>query len=38
MKINWKTCFRTGATIFLVFLAIHYWPAGVRLAAMLLGA
>jgi len=25
MKIEWKSCFRLGLTVFLTFLAIHYW-------------
>ena len=25
MKIEWKSCLRLGVTVFLTFLAIHYW-------------
>lgn len=25
MKIEWKSCFRLGVTVFLTFLAIYYW-------------
>ena len=25
MKIEWKSCFRLGVTVFLTFLAIRYW-------------
>ena len=25
-KIDWRTCFRIGASIFILFLCIHYWP------------
>ena len=25
MKIEWKSCIRLGVTVFLTFLAIHYW-------------
>lgn len=25
-KIDWKTCFRVGASVFVLFLCIHYWP------------
>ena len=25
MRLEWKTCLRIGVTIFLLFLAIHYW-------------
>lgn len=38
MKISWKTCFQIGITAFLLFLAIHYWPAGVKLAGVLIQA
>ncbi len=27
MKLNWKTCFRIGLTVFLLYLAIYYWEA-----------
>lgn len=27
MKIEWKSCFRLGVTVFLTFLAIHYWSS-----------
>ena len=26
MKIEWKSCLRNGIGVFLVYLAIHYWP------------
>ena len=35
MKVSWKTCFQIGITIFILFLAIHYWPAAVKLAGVL---
>ncbi len=25
-KLDWKTCFRVGASVFVLFLCIHYWP------------
>lgn len=27
MKIEWKSCVRLGVTVFLTFLAIHYWSS-----------
>lgn len=27
MKLDWKTCFRVGVSIFVLFLCIHYWPS-----------
>lgn len=38
MKIEWKTCFRIGVTIFLLYLAVFYWKSAAGLAAALLGA
>ncbi len=38
MKLDWKTCFKVGATVFILFLGIHYWPAVTKLAGLLLGA
>ena len=25
-RIDWKTCFRVGVSVFVLFLCIHYWP------------
>ncbi len=38
MKIEWKSCFRLGVTVFLTFLAIHYWSRLAGLAVALAGA
>ncbi|MBE6036049.1 MAG: AI-2E family transporter [Clostridiales bacterium] len=27
MKLDWKTCFKIGCSVFLLYLAIHYWSA-----------
>ena len=35
MKLKWKTCFRAGVTVTVLFLIIHYWTAiaaGVEIA------
>ena len=38
MKIEWKSCFRLGATVFLTFLAIHYWSSLTGLIGVLFSA
>ena len=38
MKIEWKNCFRLGLTVFLTFLAIHYWSSLTGVVKILLGA
>ena len=38
MKIEWKGCFRLGVTVFVTFLAIHYWSSLTGLAGMVFGA
>lgn len=38
MKIEWKTCFRLGVTVFLTFLAIHYWSSLTGFLGMVAGA
>lgn len=38
MKIEWKGCFRLGVTVFVTFLAIHYWSSLTGLAGLIFGA
>ena len=38
MNITLKSCLRIALSIFLLYLAIHYWPAVSRLLGLLLGA
>lgn len=38
MKFEWKSCFRLGATVFLTFLAIHYWSSLTGLIGVLFSA
>lgn len=38
MKIEWKTCFKVGASIFLLYLAIIYWSTAASFAEMLIAA
>lgn len=38
MKIEWKTCWRLGASAFVFYLAVLYWPGVVHLFSTVLGA
>lgn len=38
MKIEWKNCFRLGLTVFLTFLAIHYWSSLTGFVGVLFSA
>lgn len=38
MKIEWKSCIRLGVTVFLTFLAVHYWSSLTGFVRMLFGA
>ncbi len=38
MNIEWKSCFRIGISIFLLYLCINYWAVAANLFALLLGA
>ena len=38
MKLEWKTCFKVGASAFLLYLCICYWPVVAGLVGTLLGA
>ncbi|MBE6785592.1 MAG: AI-2E family transporter [Ruminococcaceae bacterium] len=38
IKIDWKTCFRVGISVFAVFLAIHYWTSTASLIKTFLSA
>lgn len=38
MKVEWKTCWRVGASIFLLYLAIHYWPGLMGVLMTMVGA
>lgn len=38
MKIEWKSCFRVGASVFALYLCIHYWPWVSGFAGTLVGA
>lgn len=36
MKIEWKSCFRVGFSIFLLYLCIYYWPKASGILTLLL--
>ena len=38
MKIEWKSCFRLGVTVFLTFLAIYYWSSLTGFLGVIVGA
>lgn len=38
MKLTWKNCFMVGISVFLLYLAIHYWQSAATLVSALLGA
>ena len=38
MKIEWKSCFRIGFSIFRLYLCISYWSVAANLLSLLLGA
>lgn len=38
MKPEWKSCLKIGTTVFLLYLAIHYWENAAAFLGMLLGA
>lgn len=38
MKLEWKTCFRIGVSIFILYLCIFYWQSAANLLAAILGA
>ncbi|MBQ9083486.1 MAG: AI-2E family transporter, partial [Clostridia bacterium] len=38
MRISWKTCLKVAATVFLLYLGIHYWPEITRLGKACLSA
>ncbi len=38
MKLTWKTCLKVGISIFVLYIAIHYWEAAAGLVTAVLGA
>ena len=38
MKLRWADCFKVGISIFLLYLAVHYWQTAANLVSTLLGA
>lgn len=38
MKAGWKTCFRVGVSVFLLYLCIYYWPSVMNVLGILFHA
>lgn len=38
MKIEWKTCFKVGITLLLLYICIHFFPSFVSFLSTLIGA
>lgn len=38
MNLRWKTCLKIGASIFLLYLCITYWPNAEKLIGLMIGA
>ena len=38
MKLEWKTCFKVGISIFLLYICIHFFPTVISLLVKLIGA
>lgn len=38
MKIEWKSCFKVGVSIFILYLCIHYWTQAASLVGTVVGA
>ena len=38
MKIEWKTCWKVGVSVFLLYLCIHYWSGFMGFLGALIGA
>ncbi len=38
MRLEWKSCLRVAATVFLLYLAIYYWAGVMKLLGLVIGA
>lgn len=38
MKLRWADCFKVGVSIFVLYLAVHYWQTAANLVTALVGA
>ncbi len=38
MKLRWVDCFKVGVSIFVLYLAVHYWQTAANLVSALVGA
>jgi len=38
MKLRWTDCFKVGVSVFVLYLAVHYWQTAANLVSTLVGA
>lgn len=38
MKLTWKDCLKVGVSVFVLYLAVHYWQSAANFVATLFGA
>lgn len=38
MRVEWKSCFKIGVSIFILYLCIQYWPSAMGVVSTALGA
>ena len=38
MKLRWRDCFKVGVSVFVLYLAVHYWQTAANLVSTLVGA
>ena len=38
MKLRWRDCLKVGVSIFVLYLAVHYWQSAANLVSTLVGA
>ena len=38
MNVSWKSCLRIGASLFLLYLCINFWPKAMEVAGLFFGA
>lgn len=38
MKLEWKTCYKVGISVFVLYLCFQYWPKAVELVGAVIGA
>ena len=38
MKVEWKSCFKVGVSLFLLYLGITYWGTAIKVGTLLFSA